>query len=775
MRGSGGWTARLTGVAVALFGAVLARGGLALLADGGTPYCAAAGILIVAAGLLLILRRDLALLVYALVVLATLAFSISEAGLDFWPLAGRGGLIVLIGLWLLIPPVRRALRGRIQRPGALLALSLAAAVIAGIASALVAPHDRAGTLPMALASAPVTATDIPDGDWPAYGRTNRGERYAPLADITPANVARLQPAWTYNTGALRRARDFAGVTFEATPIKIGTRLYLCASDTSAIALDIDTGAELWRFDPEVASTIKLVPVCRGVAYFKSATGAAAKACQERIFLPTADARLIALDAATGRPCGDFGLGGTVDLRQGQPSPDSDRGLATTTSPPLVAGRVVIIGSMVADNIATGGPSGVIRAFDAVSGRLLWNFDPAAPDDTTPIGPGRTYTPGTPNSWSVASADEALGLVYLPMGGGTPDQFGGMRDAGSERFGSSVIALEIATGRLRWVYQTVHHDLWDMDVASQPSLVDLDGPDGRVPALLVPTKRGDIYGLDRRTGTPILAAPERPVPQGAAAGDWTAPTQPFSALTLLPEPPLTEAGMWGLALLDQIDCRIRFRALRYEGLFTPPSVEGTLVYPGNAGIIGWGGIALDPRRQIAFANPSFLAYVARLIPRHASERPPPDVRPMRGTPYQVAMAPFVSPLRLPCQAPPWGSVAGINLTDMRIAWQHPNGTIRGNSILPLPLRLGVPSVGGPIVTAGGVAFLSGTLDNAIRAYDVTSGRELWQARLPAGGQATPMTYRSEKTGRQYVVAVAGGHFSASTKPGDAVIAYALPEP
>ncbi len=773
MRGSGGWTARLTGVAMALFGAVLARAGLVLIGEGGTLYYAAAGLLILAAGILLILRRRLALLVYALVVLGTLAFGLVEAGLDFWPLAGRGGLIVLIGLWLLIPPLRRALRGGVPRAASVLALSLVAAAIAGIAAAILAPHDSAGTLPLAMASAP--ATDVPDGDWPAYGRTNRGERYAPLADITPENVARLKPAWTYHTGALRRAGDFAGMTFEATPIKIGARLYLCASDTSAIALDIDTGAEIWRFDPAVSGAKKLVPVCRGVAYFKSAAGAAADACHERIFLPTADARLIALDAATGRPCADFGTAGTIDLWQGQPNAARDQGLMTTTSPPLVAGRIVIIGSMVADNMSTDSPSGVIRAFDAISGRLLWNFDPAVPDDTAPIGPGRTYTPGTPNSWSIASADEAEGLVYLPMGGGTPDQFGGLRDQGSERFGSSVVALEIATGRLRWVYQTVHHDLWDMDVASQPSLVDLEGAAGRVPALVVPTKRGDLFVLDRRTGTPIVAAPERPVPEGAVAGDWTAPTQPFSALSLLPERALTEADMWGIALLDELACRIRFRHLRYEGQFTPPSTRGTLVYPGNAGVIGWGGVAIDPRRQIAFANPSFLAFVARLIPRPTAVRPPPDVRPMRGTPYHIALAPFLSPLRLPCQAPPWGSVAGIDLTEMRIAWQHPNGTTRDNGWLPLPFRLGVPSVGGPIVTAGGVAFLTGTFDSAIRAYDVTSGRELWQAPLPAGGQATPMSYRSEKTGRQYVIAVAGGHFSATSRPGDAVIAYALPEP
>jgi len=329
----------------------------------------------------------------------------------------------------------------------------------------------------------------------------------------------------------------------------------------------------------------------------------------------------------------------------------------------------------------------------------------------------------------------------------------------------------------------------MDVPAQPSLVDIDTAKGRVPALVQPTKRGDLYVLDRRTGEPIVPAPEKPVPQGAAPGDRTSPTQPFSALTFLP-PPLVEADMWGATLFDQLACRIAFRQLRYEGIFTPPSLEGSLVYPGNFGIIDWGGIAVDPVRQVAFANPSYFAFHSRLIPRspeeaartgsahtpsggsdleHADET---GTNPMHGTPYSVDMGPLVSPIGLPCQQPPWGYVAGVDLRSGTVVYRHRNGTVRDQSPVPLPFEMGVPSLGGPLVTAGGVAFLTSTLDYYIRAYDVTTGRELWKDRLPAGGQANTMTYRAP-SGRQMVLAMAGGHGSLGTKTGDSIVAYALP--
>ena len=343
-----------------------------------------------------------------------------------------------------------------------------------------------------------------------------------------------------------------------------------------------------------------------------------------------------------------------------------------------------------------------------------------------------------------------------------------------------MALDIRTGRRAWSYQTVHHDLWDMDLPSQPSLVDLRRPDGVVPAILVPTKTGNLFVLDRRNGALIVPAPETPVPGGPAPGDRLSPTQPFSALSFRPRAPLTGADMWGATLFDQLACRIMFRRLRYDGPFTPPSLRGTLVFPGNLGMFEWGGVAVDQARQLLIANPIAIPFVSRLIPRGPSNPAAPNhshppgsengVQPMYGTPFGVSLHPLLSPVGLPCKQPPWGYMAGIDLRTMRVVWQHKNGTIRDEAPVPLPIAMGVPSLGGPLATAGGVAFLTGTMDYYIRAYDVRNGRVLWQDRLPAGGQSTPMSYAVD--GKQFVVTADGGHGSFGTKLGDYVVAYAL---
>jgi quinoprotein glucose dehydrogenase len=449
----------------------------------------------------------------------------------------------------------------------------------------------------------------------------------------------------------------------------------------------------------------------------------------------------------------------------------------STSAPLVAGGKIIVGGAVNDNYSTQEPSGVIRAYDADSGRLVWNWDSGNPGETAPLGPDQTYTSNSPNMWSTASADETLGLVYVPLGNQTPDQLGMNRSANVEKFSSSIAALDLATGELRWVRQTVHHDLWDMDVPAQPTLVDLTTANGVVPALVGPTKQGDVYVLDRRTGEPIVPVKEVPAPGGAIEGDHAAPTQPASDLSFNP-PPLTGHDMWGITLFDQLWCRVEFHRLRYEGRYTPPSLEGTLVYPGNFGVFNWGGVAVDPVRQVMFGMPTYLAFVSELIPR--DQAPPPSEKASEqgineniGAPYAVKMGPFISPIGIPCQAPPWGYVAGADLRAGAIVYRHRNGTVHDMTPLPLPFKVGVPGIGGPIITAGGVAFLGAAVDDYFRAYDLTTGRQLWQARLPAGGQSTPMTYQTSD-GRQFVVIVAGGHGSIGTKAGDYVIAYALPK-
>ncbi|WP_353619168.1 PQQ-binding-like beta-propeller repeat protein, partial [Paracidovorax cattleyae] len=505
------------------------------------------------------------------------------------------------------------------------------------------------------------------------------------------------------------------------------------------------------------------------------------ACRAKLFMPTADGRVIALNPESGAVCVNFG-GGTGQIDLWQRMPNLPPRAYYSTSPVVVTQRLVIVGGTVLDNASVKEQSGVIRAFDIDSGALVWNWDSGNPDDTAPLPPGRTYTPNSPNSWSISSVDETLGMVYVPMGNQPPDQWGGNRSPAVEKYSSSVVALDLDSGKVRWHFQTVHHDLWDYDVPSQPTLIDLQVGGQTVPALVQPTKQGELFVLDRRTGTPILPVQEHPAPQGAAKGDRTAATQPKSALSFDP-PPLSERDMWGGTMFDQLACRIAFHRLRYEGRFTPPSEQGSIIYPGNFGVFNWGGIAVDPQRQVAFTTPTYLAFVSKLVPRKDDTSllvqeggPPkgslPALNENFGAPFAASMKPFTSPIGLPCQAPPWGYVAGVDLRTGEVAWKHRNGTVRDLSPLPLPFRMGVPGIGGPMLTGGGVAFYSGALDNYVRAYDLNGGRILWQDRLPAGGQATPMSYTGED-GRQYVVVVAGGHGSTGTKPGDSVRAYALP--
>ncbi|TWG99350.1 quinoprotein glucose dehydrogenase [Mesorhizobium sp. J18] len=499
-------------------------------------------------------------------------------------------------------------------------------------------------------------------------------------------------------------------------------------------------------------------------------------CVRRLFVPVSDGRLITISAETGEICPGFGgEDGTVNLWANMPN--ITLGSIYSTSPPVVTDRLVIVGGAVNDNVATTSPSGVIRAYDLNTGELVWNFDSKNPEALQPIPNGETYSENAPNSWSVASYDPDLRLIYLPMGNESPDQYGASRSEEVERFSASILALNADTGEVAWVFQTVHHDIWDYDVPAQPSLVDLTIDGNTVPALVAPTKQGEVYVLNRETGEPILPVTEEPVPQGAVEGDQTAPTQPVSAISF--KPTLTEKDMWGATPIDQLACRISFRQHRYDGRYTPPSEQGTIVYPGNFGTFNWGAVAVDPDRQVVFGMPVYLAFQVQMVPRPddisrvVSEDGEAVFNENFGAPYAARMGPFLSPIGLPCQQPPWGYVAAADLTTGDIVYQRVNGTVRDLSPLPLPFKMGVPGIGGPIITKGGLAFLSGSLDYYVRAYDLKTGEVLWQDRLPAGGQATPSTYQGAD-GRQYLVVVAGGHGSTGTKPGDAIIAYALPE-
>jgi quinoprotein glucose dehydrogenase len=774
---------RILSVLIGLVGLLLAAGGVWLITLGGSWYYLLAAIGFLATAVFLFRRRPLAFFVYALAVAGSLIWAVYEVGFDWWALAPRGGLIVIFGLLLLWPwwranPERVGSRMPAWRAGGwALGLSLVAAIAIALYSMMIDPNRIEGQVAAASAATlPPSESVTPPAEWVAYGRTQGGSHYSPLDAITPENVGQLEKAWEYHTGDIRGESDPEETTYEVTPTMVGGLLYVCTPHHLAIALDPVTGEQVWRYDAMVGvNSQRQHQTCRGLSWYRLVNKPADAECSQRILLPTADARLIALDAKAGTVCRDFGNDGVVNLATNMPY--YYPGSYYSTSPPVIANGIIIIGGAVNDNVSTTEPSGVIRGYNADTGELVWNFDTGNPTQTEPIPADQEYTPNSPNAWSLLSVDPELGLVYAPIGNAPPDQYGGKRTEETERFSSSVIALDVATGQLRWMRQLVHHDLWDMDTPSQPQLVDLPTSGGTVPALVQATKQGDIYVLNRRTGEPILPVTDEPAPNGAVEGDFTAPTQPASALSFKPDI-LHEADMWGATMLDQLYCRIQFRRLNYEGRYTPPSVKGSIVYPGNFGTFNWGGVAVDPVRNVVIANPVYLAFIVKLIPRaddttsYVSEGEP-GFNENYGAPFAAMMQPFWSPIGLPCQAPPWGYVAAADLSTGEIIWQHRNGTVRDLSPLPLPFEMGVPSIGGPIVTAGGVAFHSGTLDYYVRAFDVTDGAELWRERLPAGGQATPMTYQGSD-GRQYVVVVAGGHGSTGTKAGDSVIAYALPQ-
>ncbi|MBX4963911.1 glucose/quinate/shikimate family membrane-bound PQQ-dependent dehydrogenase [Rhizobium binae] len=775
----------ITSILFIIIGLALGGGGLWLVTLGGSIFYLFAGLMFLITAGLLLMRKAVALWVYAVLVVAALVWAVWEVGFDWWQLGPRGGVIILLGLWLLTPWIRQPLGFR--SPTGItyganpwpLAIPVILAILVALYSMTTDPHDLAGELPKdQVAANPAFGGSVPDGEWHQYGRTPFGQRYSPLDQITAENVSTLKEAWRYQTGDVKRPEDISETTYQVTPLKVKDTLYLCTPHNWAIALDAKTGKEKWKYDANSGmNPNRQHQTCRGVTYYADPDVAAGQPCAERVYLPTSDARLIALDAADGKVCTSFADQGVLHLETGMRF--NPAGYYYSTSPPVAVAGKIIIGGAVNDNYSTEEQSGVIRAFDIRTGALVWNWDSGNPDVTTPIAEGQTYTTNSPNSWSVFSVDEALGMVYIPLGNQVPDQIGIGRSDNVEKFSSSIVALDIASGQLRWVRQTVHHDLWDMDVPAQPALIDLTKPDGSVvPALVGPTKQGDIYVLDRRSGEPIIPIKEIPAPGGAVSGDHTSPTQPISDLTFSPEP-LKEKDMWGVSLFDQLLCRIDFHRYRYEGRYTPPSLKGTIVYPGNFGTFNWGSVAVDPERQIMFGMPTYLAFTSRLVP--AADIPPrgqdekgseQGLNRNDGAPYGVFMGPFLGPMQIPCQAPPWGYVAGVDLRTGKIAYMHKNGTVRDMTPLPLPFKVGVPGIGGPMLTKGGVAFLGAAVDNYLRAYDVTSGRELWRARLPAGGQATPMTYTTDDN-KQYVVMVAGGHGSVGTKPGDYVIAYTLP--
>ena len=645
------------------------------------------------------------------------------------------------------------------RPHALLKASLAAAL----------------TLPAVYGCGPAPVGKPPaavDVSWPFYGGDAGGQRYSAAAQIRPDNVRGLKVAWRYSTGDLAtKAAAIHHSAFEDTPIMAGGRLYVCSPFNEVAALDPGTGRALWQFDPHLDTGVRYPNEfnCRGVAYWRDLAAKAGEPCAERVFLNTNDRRLIALDAATGKACASFGRAGTVDVAAGVKL--NRPGEMQITSAPVVVRGVVVVGSSIDDNQRVREISGAVRAFDARTGAAKWSFDPLATAD-----PG--VVSGAANVWAPMSADEARGLVFLPTSSPSPDFTGEARN-GSDGWSTSVVAVNAQTGKVAWGFQTVHHDLWDYDNPAQPTLATI-GYGGRAhDAVLQPTKQGLLFTLDRDTGAPVIPVQERRVPQGGAAGERLSPTQPYPvAPAPLAPSAIKDDDAFGLTPWDRAACRKIIAGARHDGLFTPPSTGGTIVYPFTGGGTNWGGLAFDPGRDVVFVNTSSALHLVTLIPAarvkaaRMAERKV-EISPQAGARYGMRRRTILSPLGMPCNPPPWGQLHAVDMRTGKVLWAVPLGTTA--DLAPFSQFLlhgtGTPNFGGPIVTASGLVFIGAAMDNYLRAFDAGSGKELWRGRLPAGGQATPMTYVWK--GRQYVVIAAGGHAMSGTKLGDQLVAFALP--
>ncbi len=729
-----------------LLGLVLSIGGGQLAMLGGSLYYLLAGIALLASGVLLWRGNSWGSYLYGVLTALTTIWALAEVGFNGWALAPRVLPFLVLGLFLLRPGLRQSLRGRAYKPllrSPLTWLAMIALAAIGIGVALREPHPTL-PFPIAMVDPPAAA----NGDWAHYGRTSSGTRFVPFDQINAGNVSDLEVAWTYRTGV-----DGA---FKATPLQIADSLYMCLAGNVVVSLDAATGQERWRFDPKVKdSRIGFTTTCRGVTFYRSPepTGE----CAERILTATTDARLIAVDTKTGQRCRSFGIEGEVNLLAGMG--DVKPGWYYVTSPPTIARNVAVLGGWVVDNVETQEPSGVIRGFNPIDGQLIWAWDMGRPDRTGLPGEGEHYTRGTPNAWSVFSADDALGLVYIPTGNATPDYYGGHRSPEAEKYASSVVALDVTNGSVRWSFQTTHHDLWDYDVPSQPVLVDIPlDNNSTAAAVVVPTKRGELFLLDRRSGKPLATVEEKAVPQTDVPEEWTSKTQPFSTgMPSFAGADLTEASMWGITPIDQMLCRIEFRKLRYEGPLTPPSLGGSIQYPGFAGGMNWGSVAIDEIHSVMIVNSLHMANRVQLYPRA-------DVTEKTkfgfgggwqlGTPYAARTDPFLSPIFAPCQQPPYGEIALVDLRSKETIWRKPLGT--ANELGPLglksklPIPMGVPYVGGSIVTRGGLVFMGGTMDRRMRAFDVRTGDVLWSDTLPTSAQATPISYIAPGDERQFVV-------------------------
>ncbi|KPX86284.1 glucose/quinate/shikimate family membrane-bound PQQ-dependent dehydrogenase [Pseudomonas meliae] len=771
------------GVLIALIGLGLAGGGGYLVTLGGSWFFLLMGLAMLISGALIAARKPKGALLYGIALVLTAIWAIWDAGLHYWPLVSRLLTFAVIGLViaLIYPTLVRASGAQAGRGAYGLAGMLAIGVVATIGYMFVPSHVvSASSVPPIVPVAP----GAEQKDWAHWGNTPAGNRFAALDQINKSNVDKLQVAWTFHTGDIPQSTG-AGAEDQNTPLQVGDTVYTCTAYGKVFALDADTGTQRWKFDPQ--GSAPNWQRCRGLCYFAAPAAAPdapaqpAAACATRVFLPTGDARLIALDARTGETCKDFGNQGVVDLKTDMG--EVKEGYYQQTSTPLVAGNVVVVGGRVADNFSTGEPPGVVRAFDVHSGELVWAWDPGNPNTNKRPPAGETYTRGTPNVWSAMPYDDKLGLIYLPTGNATPDFFGGTRTEQDDKWSSSVVAVDVKTGQVRWSFQMTHHDLWDFDIPAQPLLYDIpDGKGGTQPALAQVTKQGEIFLLNRETGVPISRVEERPVPQGNVPGERYSPTQPFSVdMPSIGNQTLKESDMWGATAFDQLMCRIAFKGMRHEGVYTPPGLDPALHFPGSLGGMNWGSVSVDPTNNYMFVNDMRLGLANYMIPRDKIAAGASGIEmgvvPQTGTPFGAMRQRFLSAVGIPCQAPPFGTMSAIDLKTKKLMWQVPVGTVKDTGPMGirmgLPIPIGMPTLGASLSTQSGLLFFAGTQDFYLRAFDSGNGNEIWKARLPVGSQSGPMTYVSPKTGKQYILLTAGGARQSPDR-GDYVIAYALPK-
>ena len=785
-----GWAASTLALVLALIGIILTIGGAWLLILGGSIYYFIAGVAMLASAWFLFKGRLIGGWIYIGLFVLSAIWGFAESRGSAWAMVPWlvAPLVLLIAVLLVMPTLTRTdNRWKMAGGGIAIAVVLVAASFAILG---MTGGSAAAALPAQSSPGMADPSVIPAGvDWPAYGGTEAAWRFSPLTQIAPSNVGKLRKVWEVHTGGLPTDPNYTKLYgTENTPLKVGNLLYTCTAKNIILALDAATGKPVWRADPKVPDKwIPYTTACRGLAYYQTPGANAGTPCAGRIIEGTLDSRLIAVDALTGKACTDFNGTGQQDTKIGM-GPVYP-GLASINSAPTIVRGIIVVPHQILDGQCRCSPSGVIQGFDARTGKLAWAWDMMHPDWHGYPPAGQTWAKGTPNSWMSSAADEKLGLVYLPMGNVAADYISTGRKPQENAVSSSIVALDATTGAPRWVFQTVKKDVWDYDIGSQPSLIDYKG----TPALLVASKQGDLYVLDRATRKPLTPIGSVAAPPGGVEPSERAPTQIVSLWNTLRRPPLTEADMWGMSPIDQMVCRIQFRIADYRGFFTPPRADKyTVEYPGYNGGNDWGSLSIDPVRGIAIANyndtPNYLTLVPReqankqgIKPRFATDIVSTQahaVDPQWGVDYAVHVnagwrTPFT---KLMCKRPPYGGIRAIDVATGKTLWDRPLGTARRNGPfnIPtlLPLTIGTPNNGGAVTTASGLIFIAAATDDLLRAIDERTGKVVWSVVLPAGGQATPMIYQQD--GREYLVIFAGGHHFMETPEGDSVIAYALPK-